>query len=371
VQRPIYVVLIAVVGGVACGGHQSPQGRVKLSAREIAARSEPAIVRIEAGGDRVGTGFAVDRSGVIATNLHVVAGARDIKIHMLDGATYDVKRVDAIDLDRDLALVHIDPTSPLPTIPIGDSDKLAAGDPVVAIGNPMGVLDYTVSDGLISSVRVLSAQLTVLQISAPISPGSSGGPLFNSYGEVIGVATAILTQGQNLNFGVPGNYLKPLLAQQTPMSLDEFAQKTAPPSEDDRSAGAGGPNDVHIQRKVPNHDVSVLDGCSANDMADLFKGISEAIESGAPLYNSGNHEACYRIYEGTSMRFEREAPCPGVRAAFGDGLLRASTMASWTEKAWALRDTFDGMLDVLERKAKTMGGAAPAGSGSGSGKTKP
>jgi len=326
-----------------------------MSAREIAARSEPAIVRIEAGGDRIGTGFAVDARGVIATNLHVVAGARDIKIHTLDGQTYDVKRVDAIDLDRDLALVQIEPKQPLPTIPIGDSDKLAAGDPVVAIGNPMGVLDYTVSDGLISSVRVISQQLTVLQISAPISPGSSGGPLFNSYGEVIGVATAILTQGQNLNFGVPGNYLKPLLAIRTPMSLDEFAARTSGGGgdDDDRPQGPG----PHIQRKVPIHDVAILDGCSAQDMEDLFKGITDAIESGAPLYNAGNHEACYRIYEGTSMRFEQSAPCKGVRDAFGDGLLRASTMTDFTEKAWALRDTFDGMLDVLERKARAMGAA--------------
>ncbi len=340
--------------GAACGAHQpTASGRTKLTPREIAARSEPAIVRIESLPDRVGTGFAIDPSGVIATNLHVVAGARAIRVHLLDGTTYDVKRVDAIDLDRDLALIQIDPKQPLPTIPLGDSDKVAAGDPVIAIGNPMGVLDYSVSDGLISSVRVLSETLTVLQISAPISQGSSGGPLFNSYGEVIGVATAILTQGQNLNFGVPGNYIRALLAKRTPMSLDEFAQKTSPPQEDDQHAGP----DVKIARKVPIHELSVLDGCSATDMQDIFQGVSQAIESGAPLYNSGNHEACYRIYEGTSMHFEKEAPCQGVRAAFGDGLLRASTMQSWTERAWALRDTFDGMLDLLERKARAMGGA--------------
>jgi serine protease Do len=330
-----------------------------MTARDIAARSEPAIVRIESVPDRVGTGFTVDASGIIATNLHVVAGAREIKVRMLDGTTYDVKRIDAVDTDRDLALIDIDPPKPVPTIPLGDSDRVAPGDPVVAIGNPMGVLDYSVSDGLISSVRVLSDDLTVLQISAPISQGSSGGPLFNAYGEVIGVATAILTQGQNLNFGVPGNYLKPLLARRAPMSLDEFAQKTSQPDENEQRT-AGGPGG-RIQRRVPVHDIGVLDGCSTTDMADIYKGIEEAISSGAPLYNSGNHEACYRIYEGTSMRFEREAPCPGVRAAFGDGLLRASTLTSWTEKAWALRDSFDGMLDVLERKARTLNGAGGAG----------
>jgi serine protease Do len=352
-HRRLAIALTATLGA-ACGAHQhAPGGRAKLSAREIAARSEPAIVRIESMPDRIGTGFMVDASGVIATNLHVVAGAREIRVRMLDGKTYDVKRIDAIDLERDLALIDIDPTKPVPTIPLGDSDKVAAGDPVIAIGNPMGVLDYSVSDGLISSVRVLSDKLTVLQISAPISQGSSGGPLFNSYGEVIGVSTAILTQGQNLNFGVPGNYLKTMLQQRAPMSLDEFAQQTTSPEE-----SAGGGPDVKIKRRIPAHDLTVLDGCSASDMADIYQGITQAIESGAPLYNSGNHEACYRIYEGASMHFEREGACPGVRAAFGDGLLRASTLTSWTEKAWALRDSFDGMLDVLERKARAMG--APA-----------
>jgi hypothetical protein len=362
-RRLLIVVLAVGLVGAACGARQpAAHGKAKLTAREIFARAKPAIVRIEAAGDRVGTGFVLDARGVIATNLHVVAGAKQIKVQVLDGSTYDVKRVDAIDLDRDLALIEIEPKKPMPTVALGDSDKLATGDPVVAIGNPMGVLDDTVSDGLISSVRVLSEKLTILQISAPISQGSSGGPLFNAEGEVIGVATAILTQGQNLNFGVPGNYLKPLLAQRAPMSLDEFAAKTTAP-EEEAEGGGGKP---HITRKVPVHDVSVLDGCSATDMEEIFKGISEAIQSGAPLYNSGNHEACYRIYEGTSMRFEREAPCPGVRAAFGDGLLRASTMTSWTEKAWALRDTFDGMLDVLERKAKTMT-ATPGGTGGATG----
>jgi hypothetical protein len=356
------LITVLAVGLVGCGAKQpASHARAKLSPREIFAKSKPAIVRIEAGGDRIGTGFAVDAKGVIATNLHVVAGAKEINVQLADGTKYEVKRVDAIDLDRDLALIEIEPKQPMPTLSLGDSDKLATGDPVVAIGNPMGVLDDTVSDGLISSVRVLSEKLTILQISAPISPGSSGGPLFNSYGEVIGVATAILTQGQNLNFGVPGNYIKPLIAQRTPMSLDEFAAKTTAPEGEEEGEKNG---HAKIQRKVPVHDVSILDGCSASDMEDIFKGISEAIQSGAPLYNSGNHEACYRIYEGTSMRFEREAPCPGVRAAFGDGLLRASTMSSWTEKSWALRDTFDGMLDVLERKAKSMTASpgGPAGS---------
>src|SRR5690606_4902909 len=110
-------------------------------------------------------------------------------------------RVIAVDADRDLAIIEIDAPGKLPTLPLGNSDIVMPGDSVVVIGNPMR-LDFTVSDGLISSVRPVDNDV-ILQISAPISQGSSGGPLFNSFGEVIGVATMVSSEGQNLNFGVP------------------------------------------------------------------------------------------------------------------------------------------------------------------------
>ncbi len=352
------LVAALVVGGLGpgCGpSTRPPVPRTRLSIKQIVERSKPAIVRIEAGGDRVGTGFAISADGLIATNLHVVAGATQISVRMLDGATYEVLRIAAIDLDRDLAVLDIDPAGPVPALPLGDSDAVEAGDPVIAIGNPLGVRDYTVSDGLISSVRVVSVdppELTLLQISAPISQGSSGGPLFNPFGEVIGVSTAIFTGGQNLNFGVPSKYVAALLAQPAPMTLQAFAAAT--------SAGPPRPDaDVAITRQVPIHEPSVLDGCDAAQMAVIAQGISEAIAVGAPLYNAGNHEACYRVYEGTSMHLEKDAACAGVRAAFTVGLGRASTMVTFKEKAWALRDAFDGLLDVILRKARADGLAPP------------
>jgi len=117
--------------------------------------------------------------------------------------------------------------------------------------------------------------------------------------------------------------------------------------------------DLRIVRQVPHHDPSIFDGCSDQDVDDAVAAIGQAIELGAPLYNQGNHEACYRIYEGTSMKFERESGCKGVRDAFGAGLLRASTMDTFTEKAWALRDMFDGLVDVALRVAQQRGQAAP------------
>jgi serine protease Do len=343
----------AAAGG--CGVPDKSTTPQRMTPKQIVETSKPAIVRIEAGSDRVGTGFVIDASGVIATNLHVVAGQSDIKVRTLDGTTLTVPRVLALDPDHDLALLDVDPRSPLPILRLGDSDKVAAGDPVIAIGNPLGVLDYTVSDGLISSVRQIPGGLTLLQISAPISQGSSGGPLFNSFGEVIGVATAIFDAGQNLNFGVPSNYVRTLEQSQKPMTVVQFAELTRPK---DHVIESG---DKKIVRKVPHHDLSIFDKCKPEQIADAVQAISQAIELGAPLYNQGNHEACYRIYEGTSMRFERESTCQGVRDAFGAGLLRASTVESFTEKAWALRDMFDGLLDVSVRYAKRNagGGSAP------------
>jgi S1-C subfamily serine protease len=359
--------MLIVVGmlAVACRSTSSTNPRLRMSAREIVDQSSPAVVRIEAGDSKVGTGFVIDGRGIIATNLHVIQGESDIKVRTHDGAQYPVKSVAGIDRGHDLALVRIYPKKGLPAVRLGDSNQVSAGDKIYAIGNPLGVFDYSVSDGLISQVRPLSADLTILQISAPISPGSSGGPLFNQFGEVIGVTTAIITQGQAINLAVPANYLRALLAQPTAMAVEEFAKTTKEEEPPDERAAQSEDEHVTIVRKVPVHPIAVWDGCSQQDVQDVVDAIAHAIESGAPLYNTNSkqgYEACYRIYEGTAEKFEQNAHCRGVRTAFGDGLLRASSMGSYKEKAWAMRDTFDGLMNVAERWAQNQHGQPKQGS---------
>lgn len=332
-----------------------------LSAKQIVEQSKPAIVRVEVGNDRMGTGFVIDGAGVIATNLHVVYGADQINVRTLDGSVLPVGHVVAIDPNHDLALIAVTPPKPLPTLALGDSDQVAAGDPVLAIGNPLGVLDYTVSDGLISSVREVGPDVKLLQISAPISQGSSGGPLFNPFGEVIGVSTAIFTEGQNLNFGVPSNYVKALAAARDPITVQQFAALTR------RSTDVVAGNGVKIVREVPSHPLVIFDGCDDASITEAVGAIHDAIELGAPLYNQGNHEACFRIYEGASSKLERESSCRGVREAFGAGLLRASTLDNATLRAWALRDTFDGIVDVALRFKQAREAAEASGKGGGAG----
>jgi len=356
-RRLRVVAIMALVS--SCGSTTSsvPPSRT-LTAKDIVKRSSPAIVRIEAGSDKVGTGFVLDKGGLVATNLHVVAGESAIRIRLYDGTQYPVMQIAGLDPARDLALLRIAPTKDLPTLKLGDSDAMSAGDPIFAIGNPLGVFDYSVTAGLISQVRPVCGQqdiaalhckqeLTVLQISAAISPGSSGGPLFNQFGEVVGITTAIITAGQNINLAVPGNYLKPLVAQHAAISPDQFASETKATEE---GGGGGDPDDgVRIVRRVPVHEITVFDGCKPDDIEEVVRQIEETIANGAPLYNEGKHEACYRIYEGTSVKFEHDAACAGVRSAFGDGLLRANGMKTYKEKAWAVRDTFDGLLEAYKR----------------------
>lgn len=330
-----------ILVAAACGAAQ-PGPRTRLSTKDLVEKSKPAIVRIESkvvdGRTAVGTGFVVAPNGIIATNLHVIRDTQQLTVTLLDGKAYPVQRIVGIDPDRDLALVSIGKTG-MPTLKLGNSDEVAAGDRVVAIGNPLGMFDYTVSDGLVSTVRPFKQNFNVLQISAPISEGSSGGPLFNQYGEVIAVAMGIWREGQNLNFGVPSNYLRALVA--APGRGESITRWVA-----------RFPKPEKRERQVPTHPLSLLDGCTPDHVAATFLAIQEAIQKGAPIYNAGEHEACFVIYRKVAEVVAAEpSVCKGLRDAFGEGLKRAEAAPDFTAKAWAMRDTFDGLLDVIVRKA--------------------
>lgn len=335
--------LVVIALAASCGGANKGKQQKGLSARDIFDVSTPAIVVIEAGEAKVGTGFILHASGLIATNLHVIEGESNIRVKLYkDPTEYPATVIAGVDKGHDLALLRIKPKKQLPVLRLGDSSIVSAGDRVYAIGNPLGVFDYSITDGLISQVRPLSQDLTILQISVAISQGSSGGPLFNQYGEVIGVTTAIITQGQAINLAVPANYLRPLMKEQISLSLDEFAKATKEVGEPQ----AGG----KIERKIPDHPITIWKGCSERDMEDVLKSIGDAIAIGAPLYNKNTaegYEGCFRVYEGTSLKYEKDAKCAGVRQAFNDGLSRAKNLPSFKEKAWALRDTFDGLIKAF------------------------
>jgi serine protease Do len=163
----------------------------------------------------LGSGFIIDKDGYIITNNHVVQGADEIKVKLADGREFKA-RVIGRDAKTDLALIKISSFfKDLPTLPLGDSDKMRVGDWVLAIGNPFG-LEETVTQGIISATgRAIGSGPydNFLQTDAPINPGNSGGPLINLKGQVIGINTAIIASGQGIGFAIPSNMAKNIIAQ--------------------------------------------------------------------------------------------------------------------------------------------------------------
>lgn len=160
-----------------------------------------------------GSGFVISRNGAIVTNYHVVEFAHNISIEFINGESYQEVSLIAGYPSQDIAVLHIEGEDEqfFPII-LGNSDNLEVGERVLAIGNPYG-WENTVSDGLISGIREIDG-FKLLQITAPISPGSSGGALFNMKGEAIGITTIGSQWGaQNLNFAIPINSLKTLIKE--------------------------------------------------------------------------------------------------------------------------------------------------------------
>ena len=162
-----------------------------------------------------GSGFVV-RKGQIATNYHVIEGVRRGYAKLVGETTeHAIEAILAVDVARDLAIVKVSGIR-APALPLGDSNTVQIGDIVYVAGNPQG-LEGTFSEGIISAIRPEGNSLvqgTILQMTAPISPGSSGGPVLNNNGQVIGISVGQTVGGQNLNYAIPVNYLKPLITIQ-------------------------------------------------------------------------------------------------------------------------------------------------------------
>jgi S1-C subfamily serine protease len=182
-------------------------------ARQIARQAFPSVVLVvmqDGSGQptSLGSGFVL-RDGLVVTNRHVIAGAVSGFVRFVDkSAKFEIAGTVAVDDAHDLAVVAATGLK-APSLSLGDSSKVAVGDDVYAIGNPQG-LEGTFSQGIVSVIRRVGGG-TIFQMTAPISPGSSGGPILNSSGEVIGIAVATFTDGQNLNLAIPVSYLAALI----------------------------------------------------------------------------------------------------------------------------------------------------------------
>jgi S1-C subfamily serine protease len=169
-------------------------------------------------GTAIGSGIIFDASGLVLTNHHVVAGnPSKLTVTLKDGRTLNAS-IYGVDTLTDLAVVKIEGASGLPTAPIGSSAGIQVGQQAIAIGSPLGDLTGSVTSGIISALgRTIDAEGesldNLIQTDTPINPGNSGGPLLDAGGNVIGINTAVSSQGQNIGFAIPIDIARTLLAQ--------------------------------------------------------------------------------------------------------------------------------------------------------------
>lgn len=261
-RLPVIFVLMVLLSAPSLGQRNSSSASgqkygdttTQMGPKEILQRESPAIVAIfsiDKSGKAVaqGSGFIVRADGVVVTNYHVVENAQDAQIRLKNGEIFENAIVLHYDVRHDVVILKIQAIG-LPVVTMGSAAMPDAGDRAYAIGNPEG-FDYTISDGLISAHRVMGGT-EMLQITVPISHGSSGGPLYNLQGQVIGITTAgFMEEGaQNLNFAVPMKYVLGLLSStQRNITLAQLSSQMHPteqaqatrPSSPDRLRGSGGP----------------------------------------------------------------------------------------------------------------------------------
>lgn len=200
-------------------------GQTPMSDAEVYAANANSVVSINVTGTSgtnffgqpvqtasAGSGFVLTKDGYIVTNYHVVKDADTVKVTMYNGDEYDAKYVGG-DEDYDIAVIKVEATN-LQPVTLGNSDNLNVGDHVLAVGNPLGELTFSMSGGMVScvnrAINVDGTPFNMIQTDASINPGNSGGPLFNQYGEVVGIVSAKYSSYssesvEGLGFAIPIN----------------------------------------------------------------------------------------------------------------------------------------------------------------------
>ena len=251
-EVPVHAVFIPGDGipGAPARGAAAAEGA--LSVQEIYERVSPSVVVVynlnETGQTRGhGTGFFIEPWGMVATNYHVVEGASSLKIKTKNGTVMDIRGIAASDAENDVvilsAILPVDSIRTLKMTPFLPQ----VGDKIVVIGTPYHPqLAQTITDGLVSAIRPLAGGKRLIQISAPISPGSSGSPVMNTKGEVVGIATRVHRQASHIGIAVPGEIISGL----TPSSPFPVASLPVLYAGQVAAAGEPAPQPNEAQRRM-------------------------------------------------------------------------------------------------------------------------
>lgn len=322
---------------------QTEQAEQTSSLEALAERVTKAVVLIDvrtASSSRQGSGFLIDSSGLILTNHHVIRDAQGARVKLASGDVYDRVRILAHDERRDIAVIQIEGFA-LPTLPLGNSDSVRIGAPVVLVGSPLG-LENTISTGIVSGRRQEPEGFQLLQVTAPASRGSSGGAVLSTSGEVIGIAASQLLSGQNLNFAVPINYARGMLQQ-----IDQSAAEVLAPMSGERVEEPTRPMaESNAVNRGLTFDLTGLGGYVVESEAIMpddrvrrtrvtFR-VIETVGGGSPRMERYLESETTRSTEpfGTRQTIRRERVRSLVELAGLRPISSAGEIAWWTEEGW-------------------------------------
>ena len=213
----------------------------ELSVRQQAGRVKPSVVLVQTPSG-TGSGVIVNGRGHVVTNAHVIQGEKDLRLVIwtprADGTlartTVEDIAIEAVNNHLDLALLKLPEGTSYPWVPLESYESIEVGQPVFAIGNPLG-LEQTTSQGVVSTTQRSFDGLSYIQTDAAINPGNSGGPLFNVRGEVVGITNMGILGGEALGFAIPTRYVKDFLRNREALAYDPSNPNTghkyhAPPT---------------------------------------------------------------------------------------------------------------------------------------------
>ena len=313
---------------------------------DLFAKTSPSVVTLTtytAAGTKLGqgSGFIIDKSGVIVTCLHVVGDAATIEVQGADDSTHTATAVIRIDKDWDVALLKVDPL-PQPPLKLAAPEAIRIGAAIAAIGSPLGY-GNTLSQGIISGLRPHAGKSDMIQITAPISPGSSGGPILSvATGEILGMTVSSLNTGQNINFAIPSRIISEKLKtidDPPERKLEDFTPEVK--------------KSMTEAKKVRD---SLELECTETDAETINRVIEQAIASGVGIYNSGDALGCFRIYEGAAYKilFKLSDRCATANSVLKTALHKADSAgdspASASSRAWIMRNAFDSIQGVRGRR---------------------
>jgi serine protease Do len=310
---------------------------------EIAARAAEAFVVLELK-ESYGLGF-VAAPGRIVSTLHVVSDEPRISAHLSSGTHVDVTAVAGLDSRRDLTVL-LAPGLDVPPLLAPPPRMVEEGTQAFTFSLSRDRSRTRWIDVKLAAIQVLSDLLTVYRLDGDLPQDLSGAPLVSAHGEALGVVTHAQGDDGPVVLGVPYRYLTGMLASPDQRPLSALALPKKP----------------RRRRMVPQHPVALLDGSSAKGLEHVASVLNGAINVGAPSYNRGDAAACWQLYSETADRLLRDRhDCPGPMKALQEGLERARSLEDVESKLWALRDTFDALLMLIEKFSRARVAVARGG----------